>query len=135
MVVPTMLSLVFSSVACVLIFSGMQIYRPFLASTQATTLLGGFVGSWLFILSLTAISNLETLLLGRGFQAKLFPEVAFCLVSALIASGMVHRVCATTCIIFSILALYYVNRISQKVHNHSVVSAVDAAAHSKKKKK
>uniref|UniRef100_A0A6B2E971 Putative conserved secreted protein n=1 Tax=Phlebotomus kandelakii TaxID=1109342 RepID=A0A6B2E971_9DIPT len=134
MVVPTVLSLVLSSVACVLIFSGMQIYRPFLASTKATTLLGGFIGSWLFILSLTSISNLEALLMGRGFQAKLFPEVAFCLASALIASGMVHRVCATTCVIFSILALYYVNRISQKAHHHTMTSTAEVA-HSKKKKK
>ncbi|XP_055677722.1 protein KRTCAP2 homolog [Lutzomyia longipalpis] len=134
MAVPTVVSLMLSSVACVLIFSGMQIYKPFLASTKATTLLGGFVGSWLFILSLTAISNLEALLMGRGFQAKLFPEVAFCLASALIASGMVHRVCATTCIIFSLVALYYINRISQKVHNSTMTNTAEAV-HSKKKKK
>ncbi|GAB0097405.1 Protein KRTCAP2 homolog [Sergentomyia squamirostris] len=130
----TYLSLVISSVACVLIFSGMQIYRHYLASSQTTTLLGGFLGSWLFILSLTSISNLEAILMGRGFQAGLFPEVAFCMVSAIIASGMVHRVCATTCIIFSILALYYVNKISQRVH-HSTAPHSAEAVHSKKKKK
>jgi hypothetical protein len=113
----------------------MQLYKPFIASSQINTILGGFGGSWFFILSLTvistfhqilseqfktknfqAISNLESCVLGKGFQAKVFPEVAICLLSALIVCGMIHRVCVTTCILFSALGLYYLNSISQKFH-------------------
>ncbi|XP_053697184.1 protein KRTCAP2 homolog [Sabethes cyaneus] len=132
MAVPTSVSLVLASVTAVLIFSAMQMYRPLIASSQLATIFGGYLGSWLFILSLTAVSNLEAVVLGKGFQAKLFPEVAFCLIGSLIACGMVHRVCATTCILFSVAALYYINKISQKVHNAPV--PVDTYAGKKKKK-
>lgn len=129
----------------------MQIYRPLIASSQLATIFGGYLGSWLFILSLTvsssnlegevkfsnypfqAVSNLEAVVLGKGFQAKLFPEVAFCLIGSLFACGMVHRVCATTyCSQFSVVALYYINKISQKVHNAPI--PVDTYAGKKKKK-
>ncbi|XP_053666026.1 protein KRTCAP2 homolog [Anopheles marshallii] len=110
----------------------MQMYRPFLASSQIATIFGGYLGSWLFILSLTAVSNLEAVVLGYGFQAKFFPEVSFCLIVALFACGMVHRVCVTSCVLFSIAALYYVNKISHKVHNVAV--QVDSYAGKKKKK-
>jgi len=124
-------SLVLSSVLTVLLFSVMQLYRPWLASTQLNTILGGYLGSWLFVLSLTAISNLESVVLGQGFQAKLFPEICFCLVGTLFACGTIHRVCASTCLLFSILALYFVNRISQK----SQTVAVPTEVHSSKKKR
>lgn len=39
---------------------------------------------------------METVVLGQGFQAKLFPEIMFSLVGATFACGMIHRVCATT---------------------------------------
>lgn len=94
--VPTSVSLVLSSITSVLLFSLLQIYKPQLSSTQSATILGGFIASWLFIFSLTAVSNLETVLLGKDFHAKFFPEVVICLLISSVAAGMIHRVCITT---------------------------------------
>ncbi|KAJ6635331.1 Protein KRTCAP2 like [Pseudolycoriella hygida] len=121
MAASTGVSLALSSIFSVLLFSSMQMYKPFFAATQMNTIFGGFLGSWLFVFALTAVSNLESVVLGSGFQAKLFPETVFCLIGATFACGMIHRVCATTCFLFSLLALYYVNKISQKAQNTAPV--------------
>lgn len=52
----------------------MQIYKQQLAGQQSMTIVGGFLGSELFILAITAVSNFEMALFGSNFQAKLFPE-------------------------------------------------------------
>ncbi|RZF38236.1 hypothetical protein LSTR_LSTR005597 [Laodelphax striatellus] len=125
-------SFLLSSILTVLLFSGMQMYRQWLSSSQLHTILGGYLGSLLFILCLTAVGNIESAAFGKTFQTKLFPEVLVCLLVALFASGMVHRVCTTTCLLFSLVALYYINRISQQTHT---MPAPVHNVHTQKKKK
>ncbi|ODM99300.1 Protein KRTCAP2 [Orchesella cincta] len=118
------------------VFSGMQFYRHQLASSGPLTILGGGLGSVLFLFILTAVGNIEISLFGKGYQTSLFPEIVPCLVLALIASGRVHGVCITTCFLFSLVTLYYVNRISHKTYGHGAAAAtVNPAAQSSHKKK
>ncbi|CAK9803248.1 Protein KRTCAP2 homolog [Anthophora quadrimaculata] len=124
-------SFVLSSILTVLVFSGMQIYKTWLASSQIYTILAGYIGSILFICVLTATGNLEATVFGKSFQQKLFPEVMFSLIVSLIASGLVHRVAITTCFLFSMVALYYINRISQETY---AVPVSTTSVHTKTRK-
>jgi len=128
-------SFLLSTTLSVILFAGMQMYRSQLASQEYLTIVGGFLGSLLFILVLTAVGNFETTCFGYGFQTKLFPEVIFCLGVAMFASGLVHRVCVTTCFIFSCVALYYINKISQSEYTAPATPATAAGAAGQKKKR
>jgi Keratinocyte-associated protein 2 len=147
--VQTSLSFVISFLSSILIFSAMQFCKQFFLSSQFLTIFAGVVGSWFFILSLTvsfifsmlfqaltstfqlqAISNLESILLGKGFQSR-WIEVFISLTMACFACSTIHRVAVTTCLLSSFIGLHYVNKISQKFHTTAPVVVVDA----KKKKK
>ena len=121
-----------AAILTILTFSGMQMAKMTLASSQVMTILGGFFGSILFVFLLTTIGNLEQVVFGKGFQTKL-PETILCLILAMAASGSIHRVCVTTCLLFSMIMLYSMYKISQSVYGHES-SDVKSNEKSKKKK-
>ncbi|KAK6179518.1 hypothetical protein SNE40_011852 [Patella caerulea] len=133
MAVSSSMSLALSGTLTVVLFAGMQMFRQQLASVEYLTVVGGLLGSFLFILLLTAVGNFETLTFGKGFQAQIFPEVIMCLLVALFASGLIHRVCVTTCFIFSLVALYYINHISQKKYGGTTTPTTPVAPSKKKR--
>ncbi|XP_073994777.1 protein KRTCAP2 homolog [Rhodnius prolixus] len=99
-----------------LVFCVMQMNRRWFISSQYHTIFGGYVGSLLFSLLLTAVGNVEFVMFGPRFQSKLFPEVSICLLLAMTTCGMVHRVCTTACFLFSMISLFYINKISKQAY-------------------
>lgn len=133
------MSAIISGLICLIIYGTMRFYADWFNSSQMTTILGGFVGSWLFLFELTAISNFEMFAFGDDFASKFFPEVLICLTMAAVASSVIHRVCMTTwwviitnnnkyfriiisifdlySVLFSLLVLYFLDRISNEHYN------------------
>ncbi|EDW67169.2 protein KRTCAP2 homolog [Drosophila virilis] len=129
----TLISTIISGILSFVIFATLRFYAQWFNDSQINILFGGYLFSWLFILSLTCLSNAEMLIFGPDFQAKLVPEILLCLSLTAAAAGVVHRVCATTSILFSLVGLYFLNRISSNYYN-SVVVPVDVPMRKSAKK-
>ena len=124
-----------SLVLSVLTFSGMQMAKPLLVSSQIMTIVGGFAGSVLFVFLLTCTGNLEKMMFGHGFQTK-WPEAVMCLVMAVIGAASVHRVCATTTMLFSAAMLYSMVSISNQVYGEKTnVKGGEVSKQDKSKKR
>ncbi|VVC90554.1 protein KRTCAP2 homolog [Leptidea sinapis] len=123
MAVNSATSFVLSSILTLLIFSGMQMYKPLLVKSPITIIFGGYLGSLMFMFFVTAVGNLEAVLFSKNFQLKL-PEIVLTMVISLIAAGMVHRICFTTCLIFSLVTIYYLNKLSQKTYGATTQAPV-----------
>ncbi|XP_022117439.1 protein KRTCAP2 homolog isoform X1 [Pieris rapae] len=121
MAVNSATSFIISSILTLLLFSGMQMYKPILVKSPITIIFGGYLGSLMFMFFVTAVGNLEATLFGKNFQLKL-PEIVISMAISLIAAGMVHRVCFTTCLIFSLITIYYMNKLSQKTYSAATPS-------------
>ncbi|CAG7869623.1 unnamed protein product [Brassica rapa] len=90
------------------VLSLQEVYRGKLASSELYTILGGFTSSLLFLFSLTFIGNLqESSGMKSGWGAVIIAEII-----ALVAASTVHRVCITTCFLFSAGLLYEMSKIS-----------------------
>ncbi len=130
-------SFLVSTVLSVLTFSTMQLLKPVLVSTPAMTVVGGLLGSILFLFLLTAVGNLEKCVFGAGFASK-WSEVCVCVVAATAAATSVHRVSATSCILFSCLVLHAMFQLSNDAYgsgaNPSGPAAAAGEAKSKKKR-
>ncbi|KAK4767588.1 hypothetical protein SAY87_023588 [Trapa incisa] len=108
-------SMLYSFLLFIVILSLQEVYRGKLASSEWFTILGGFTSSLLFLVSLTFIGNLqETSGMKTGWGAVILSEAI-----ALIAASTVHRVCITTCFLFSAGLLYEVNKISGLILSRS----------------
>ncbi|CAL0319427.1 unnamed protein product [Lupinus luteus] len=101
-------SMLYSILLFIVILSLQEVYRGKLASSELYTILGGFTSSLLFLVLLTFIGNFqESTGAKTGWGAVIVAEAV-----ALIAASTVHRVCITTCFLFSAGLLYEVNKIS-----------------------
>ncbi|GLT55832.1 hypothetical protein SLA2020_289200 [Shorea laevis] len=104
-------SMLYSFLLFTVVLSLQEMYRGKLASSELFTILGGFISSLLFLVLLTFIGNFqETCGIRPGWDAVILAEAV-----ALVAASTVHRVCITTCFLFSAALLYEVNKISGMV--------------------
>ncbi|XP_031375285.1 keratinocyte-associated protein 2 [Punica granatum] len=101
-------SMLYSFLLLTVILSLQEVYRGKLASSELFTILGGFTSSLLFLVSLTFIGNFQE---ASGMKTS-WGAVILAEAIALIAASTVHRVCITTCFLFSAGLLYEVNKIS-----------------------
>eukprot|EP01097_Dermamoeba_algensis_P001533 TRINITY_DN1579_c0_g1_i1.p1 TRINITY_DN1579_c0_g1~~TRINITY_DN1579_c0_g1_i1.p1 ORF type:complete len:128 (+),score=40.93 TRINITY_DN1579_c0_g1_i1:113-496(+) len=101
-------------------FSLLESNRVFLASSPKLTILGGFLSSFLFLLSLLTLGNLT--------KEIRWIEVIISLVLACTVAGTIHRVCITVCFLFSVVQILYVSKMSSRINKKLQDSAPSAVA-------
>eukprot|EP00735_Rhodelphis_limneticus_P013283 TRINITY_DN688_c0_g1::TRINITY_DN688_c0_g1_i1::g.28796::m.28796 TRINITY_DN688_c0_g1::TRINITY_DN688_c0_g1_i1::g.28796 ORF type:complete len:133 (-),score=32.01,sp/Q5Q995/KTAP2_IXOSC/39.69/5e-19,Keratin_assoc/PF09775.4/1.6e-27 TRINITY_DN688_c0_g1_i1:163-561(-) len=122
-------SVLLSACLFVLLLSGLVLSSDFLSSTNALQVVAAGLSSFLFVFALTFLSNFEELL---GFSGAKWPEVVISLLAAVASASAVHPRCATICGMFSVVQLFFLNRISGEVYSGQPIAA--AKAQIKKKK-
>jgi len=109
-----MSSLLLSGLLFLLTLSSTQLWSLELASSEVATILGGFLHSLLFLFLLIVIGNIE-----QQFWSEVtlgWFEVVSALLVSMAAAASVHRVCVTTCVLFSCAMLYLLLNVSRSVH-------------------
>lgn len=86
MAVDTKVSFLLSAVLAVTTLAASQAFKVQLSESKGMTILGGGVCSLLFMFLLTAIGNLEGILVGKGFELQLVPEGQFTKLPVLITN-------------------------------------------------
>ena len=74
MPVDTKVSLCLSSALAVTTLAASQVFKAQLSDGKGMTILAGGLCSLLFMFLLTALGNLEGVLMGKGFEVRIFPE-------------------------------------------------------------
>jgi len=105
-------SLVVSTLLYVITLSSLQIFAQKLGSTELLTIVGGFISSLLFFFSLVSVGNMEEIFFGKDTQTG-WTEVIFCLFFAMSVAATVHRVSVTTCFLFSVAIIFYLNYVAK----------------------
>ncbi|KAN0042723.1 hypothetical protein ACTA71_012646 [Dictyostelium dimigraforme] len=98
-----------SLILWIIIFALLNIGSGFFKSSEAATILGGLVGSFLFFLKITFVGAIKR-------EVKLAETILAVIITGMICSS-VHRVSGTTSIIFSIGWIFYLNFVSNKIYS------------------
>eukprot|EP00243_Klebsormidium_subtile_P011262 TRINITY_DN6328_c0_g2_i1.p1 TRINITY_DN6328_c0_g2~~TRINITY_DN6328_c0_g2_i1.p1 ORF type:complete len:136 (-),score=32.10 TRINITY_DN6328_c0_g2_i1:475-882(-) len=120
-----------SLVLFLLTLTAQQVFKAQLASSEMLTILGGLFSSFLFLFALTFAGNFEETAKGRAG----WPHVIVSLLVAEAAALSVHRVSATTCLLFSLGILYEVNKIAAEVHDTAHAGAAEETQSSRGKRR
>jgi len=91
----------------IITLSSLQIWSEKLRESPKLIVLGGFLSSLLFFFAVVAVGNVKK-------EIKWLDAIG-CLVLACVCAGSVHRICVTTCILFSGVVVLYLNVMSARI--------------------